>query len=268
MGGAVAEEVEQTAGRGGEHVDAALKVLALLSVAHHAVDDGGREVRVLGELLEGLFHLQRELAGRLEDKAAHFAVRAELVENREREGRGLARAGLGRADDVLAGEDHGDGLSLNRGRVGIAHFGDRKSESVIQAELGERVVLRRDHDRRDRLDRGGGRVLEGRITEGTLRALAAAGAAATKAGATAAGVATGPLAPATATAAGEGPTLARCRIALALGASAFAATTATAALATLARFARGAGRAVRLGLGPGAAGGTGSALTACVRAGG
>ena len=46
---------------------------------------------------------------------------AELGEDGQREGGGLAGAGLGAADDVLAGQDQGNGAQLNGSGLDVAH---------------------------------------------------------------------------------------------------------------------------------------------------
>ena len=58
----------------------------------------------------------------------------EPVEDRQREGRGLAGAGLGGGEDVAAGEDEGDGLGLDGGRADVALLRDGLEEIGRQAE--------------------------------------------------------------------------------------------------------------------------------------
>ena len=57
-----------------------------------------RRVGEAGEVADGGFDLGGQLAGRFEDERALRAVLAELGEDRQREGGGLAGAGLGAAD--------------------------------------------------------------------------------------------------------------------------------------------------------------------------
>ena len=56
------------------------------------------------------------------------------VKNRQREARGLARAGLGGAQQVFAGEDDGDGSCLDGGGNGIALLGDSAEQLGAKAE--------------------------------------------------------------------------------------------------------------------------------------
>ncbi len=70
------------------------------------------------------------------------------LENRQRKGRGLARARLGGADHIATGKHHRDGLLLDGRRLDITHFLHRIGECIIEAELGKSVVHLRDIHRR------------------------------------------------------------------------------------------------------------------------
>ena len=61
----------------------------------------------------------------------------EMVQDRQREGRGLAGAGLGDAAEVAAGHHVRDGLGLDRGRGFIAFGGERLLDRGGEAEVGE-----------------------------------------------------------------------------------------------------------------------------------
>ena len=119
---ALLQMVEQSAGRGGEDVHAALQVFQLFSITDAAIDNRHAEVGELGEFLEGFLHLQRELARRLKNQHAQRAVAAETLDDRKGEGRGLARAGLRGADDVAARKDERDGLGLDGRRREVTHL--------------------------------------------------------------------------------------------------------------------------------------------------
>jgi hypothetical protein len=54
------------------------------------------------------------------------------------EARGLAGAGLGDADQVLAHQHGRDRRALNRRRLGIAAVGDCPQQFMGKAEIGER----------------------------------------------------------------------------------------------------------------------------------
>ena len=88
--------------------------------------------------------LAGEFAGRRKDQ--HRARRRRLgaaiggisrSSERQREGRGLAGAGLGDAEQVAALEDERDRLGLDRRRNGIVLGGERAEQRRRQAEIGE-----------------------------------------------------------------------------------------------------------------------------------
>ncbi|MEY9224853.1 hypothetical protein ABH974_005276 [Bradyrhizobium ottawaense] len=115
--------VEQAAGGGDQHVDAARQFGILVAEGNAA--DQKRDVEFLAGAVavEVFLDLGRELAGRLEDQRARHArpgpALLEDGEHRQHEGRGLAGAGLGDAEHVLACEDVGDRLFLNGGGGGV-----------------------------------------------------------------------------------------------------------------------------------------------------
>jgi hypothetical protein len=61
----------------------------------------------------------------------------EMVQDRQREGRGLAGAGLGDAAEVAAGHHVRDGLGLDRGGSFVAFGGERLLDRGGEAEVGE-----------------------------------------------------------------------------------------------------------------------------------
>ena len=110
---------------------------------HAAEDDGDVERQAGREVAEALRDLAGEFARRGEHENARPAARRgplvgdEAVEDRQREGRRLAGAGLGDADQVASVHQDGNGLSLNRGRLGVAHLGQRGYERRGKAEAVE-----------------------------------------------------------------------------------------------------------------------------------
>ena len=182
---AALQMIEQAAGGGGEDIHAAAKIVLLFAVADAAVDDRHAEVGELGEFLERFLDLQRELACGLEDEAAQLSVGAEALDDREREGGGLAGAGLRGTNDVAALEHNGDRLRLDGRRRDVAHLLHPEGERVAQAERGEGGVHLRDIHGHLGFDVSGARVVEGLVDH---RALALT-ARATPAGATATGTA-------------------------------------------------------------------------------
>ena len=138
VGVALGDVVEQAAGRGDQDVEAAGQGLDLRAVLGAAEDDGDAHVQVLAVATEAFGDLGGQLAGRRQHDAARAAARAgpavfrQAVQDRQGEGRRLAGAGLGDAEQVLAGQHGRDGLGLDRGR-GLIAFG-RKG---LQDRLGQ-----------------------------------------------------------------------------------------------------------------------------------
>ena len=92
-------------------------------------------------LIEALLDLRGEFARRLEDqRARHARAGAALLqhgEHRQREGGGLAGAGLGDAEHVAAREHVRDRLLLDGGGGGVAGRLDGGENFFGQAELGK-----------------------------------------------------------------------------------------------------------------------------------
>ena len=63
--------------------------------------------------------------------------RPEPLDDGDAEAEGLAGAGLGLADDVLAGKAEGDGLLLDGERVDDALGGKGVDDVLVDAEFGE-----------------------------------------------------------------------------------------------------------------------------------
>ena len=115
----------------------------LRAVRHAAEDDGDVERQAGREVAKALGDLAGEFARRREHEHARPAARRRLlvgdqaVEDRQREGRRLAGAGLGDADQVAALHQDGNGLRLDRRRLGVAHLGQRGDERRGKAEAVE-----------------------------------------------------------------------------------------------------------------------------------
>jgi len=113
--------VEQPAGSCDQHIDAARQLDVL--VAERNATDQKRDIEFLpGAVFVELFlDLRGEFAGRFQNQGAgHSGPGAALFqhgEHRKDEGRGLAGAGLGDAENVPAGQNMGNRLFLNRGGV-------------------------------------------------------------------------------------------------------------------------------------------------------
>ena len=136
--------VEQAAGRGDQHVDAAQQ-LGVLVVERDAADDQRDvELVVLAVFLEMFGDLRGEFARRLEDeRARHARAGAALFEHgehRQHEGGGLAGAGLRDAEHVAPGENVRDGLLLDGGGGLVAGRFNGGENLVGKAEMRKRHV--------------------------------------------------------------------------------------------------------------------------------
>ena len=166
VGDPLADEVEQPARRRDEDLDPAAEGLDLGVHRDAAVDDGRAERDRPTVCPDALVDLHRQLPRRDEDQDAdrvasgrerRVRVLAEPVEDRQREGRGLARAGLGGGEDVATLEDEGDGLGLDRRRGFVTLLDDGLEEVGRQAERVEGQVVSCEPDR-GALGAGVGRV--------------------------------------------------------------------------------------------------------------
>ena len=137
--GALVEVVHDAAGRADDDVHAATQRRQLHAVALPAVDrQDVHAAQVRGVALERLADLQGELAGGREHERLRTLLRhVEAREDRQRERRGLAGAGLGEAHDVAAGEERGDGRRLDRRRRLVADVVERLEHRTLEAEVGE-----------------------------------------------------------------------------------------------------------------------------------
>ena len=122
-------QIEQAAGRGDQHVDAAIELALLIDKAFAADQQRHRQTMMLAVDLESGCDLSRQLARRLEDQRARHAHPGapgrQHIDHRQHKARGLAGAGLGAAENVPARFDVGDRLFLDRGGICIAGVGNR-----------------------------------------------------------------------------------------------------------------------------------------------
>jgi hypothetical protein len=136
---ALAREVEEAAGRSDDHLGAGLDLLDLALVRLAAVD--GRDLGGTVGCREGevLSDLHAQLARRNDDESLHarLGVEPELLEEGETEAERLARSRLGLADDVLAGEPHGDRLLLDGERLDDALGGECVDHVLVDIQISE-----------------------------------------------------------------------------------------------------------------------------------
>ncbi len=148
---AALDVVHDAAWRADDHVRAALQAHELRCVALPTID--GQHVESLDlrrVLLERLGDLDRELAGRYEHDALwRTDPNLDAAQDRQREGGRLAGAGLGLAEHVVAGQQHGDRGRLDRRRRFVADvrdgLEDRGAEAEIAKAYGHRFASRMFH---------------------------------------------------------------------------------------------------------------------------
>ncbi len=144
--GLLFDVVEQPARRGDDDLAAFLQFGDLRPHVHAAVDADRAQREVLAVGLDRFLDLHRQFACRREDQRAHrvagrrggaVGVAGQLVQQRQGEARRLAGAGLRAAHDVVAGQDDGNGLGLDRGGFGVAGIMHGPEDFGRQPEVGE-----------------------------------------------------------------------------------------------------------------------------------
>ncbi len=138
---AALELIEHAAGRGDQHVGAAIEHLVLVLEGDAADQQGHVEPVVLAVFLEILGDLRGEFARRLEDEGTGHAGPGTTAfkqgQHGQHERRRLAGAGLRDADNVLLFKDMRDGLRLNIGGLGVTGSRDRIDHLGGKAEPGK-----------------------------------------------------------------------------------------------------------------------------------
>jgi hypothetical protein len=146
-GMALLHQVEQAARRGDQDVDAAIERLDLAAEAqpadHHA--EAQAEATPVGVERTG------DLDGKLARRRQHQRARAlglgaavlggEVLEHRQREGRGLAGAGLGDAQHVAALQQQRNGAGLDRRGGDVVGGVQRTQQRLGQAEVRKRRIV-------------------------------------------------------------------------------------------------------------------------------
>ena len=114
---ALVDEVEQPARRCNQHIEAARDGAQALRIGNAAEDDSDRKPHELAVGLGAGGDLRRKLARRRKHQHANVAGlgnvarRSKAVERGQHEGRGLAGAGLGDAEQIAAGQNRRDRLA-------------------------------------------------------------------------------------------------------------------------------------------------------------
>ncbi len=134
------EMIEKPAGRRNQHIEAGLKRAYLSAMRHAAEDDCDLQPQAVRKVAEALGDLACEFASGAQHEHARAAsgrwapVGHDLVEDRQRKGRGFARACLSDANQIPALHQGRDGLDLNWGRTREAKLGQRCIKGRGEAE--------------------------------------------------------------------------------------------------------------------------------------
>ena len=108
---ALLEQIEQAARRGADDVRSARGFFPLFPVTDAAVHDRDAQIGEAPVIAKGRFDLRGQLARRLEHETTKSSVLGEQGQDRQREGRRFAGAGLRGADQIFAGENDGKARS-------------------------------------------------------------------------------------------------------------------------------------------------------------
>ena len=141
---AALDEIEQTAGRGDQDVDAARQRLDLAAVAQTADDGAKPEAEAAAVGVEAARDLHRKLSGRRQHERPRALRLGALVgcskqlQDGQRESRRLAGAGLGNAEHVAALQQGRNGACLDRRRGGVLGSVQGTQQRLGQAEIRKR----------------------------------------------------------------------------------------------------------------------------------
>ena len=148
--GAAAKEVFEAAGGGYDEAWAAVELIELGVLGEAAADEDCIVLRSGDELPVGVEHLHGELARRQQDERADRTAlalgagdggRVHALDHRDEEAEGLAGAGGGGGEDVVAFERGRDGLGLDGRRRDEAGVGEAVLQGVGDVEVGEADAL-------------------------------------------------------------------------------------------------------------------------------
>ena len=141
------DQILKTTGAGNDDVGAGLEGSNLLTLADAAIDGRALEAHGVSQRFDHGEHLIGELTGRYEHEATRASRCALLAgkcgNKRNREGKGLARAGAATAEHIAAGEAIGESRGLDREAVDKALLGEGVDKGKGNAEFGKGIhVLR------------------------------------------------------------------------------------------------------------------------------
>ena len=139
----LSDQIEQPSRGSGQDIDPARHPRHLRVLADAAKDDERAQPEMPPIGAKAVADLQRQLAGRGQDKTAgSLALQSglasrcgEALQDRQRESGGLAGTGLGDSQQIPAGEKLRDCLRLDRRRHGIAFVLERASNGFDEGQV-------------------------------------------------------------------------------------------------------------------------------------
>ncbi|EGG75537.1 hypothetical protein SXCC_03972 [Gluconacetobacter sp. SXCC-1] len=140
----LAHQVQQAAGGRDQHVHATAQGLDLAPLPHAAKHDGMAEAHVAGIGCEAFPDLGCQFTGGGEHQGARTLgvgpalFTEKTVKDGQREGRGLARAGLCQTQQVTPFQQVGNGASLNGGGLGVAFLVQCAQQRLCKMKIGKR----------------------------------------------------------------------------------------------------------------------------------
>ena len=123
-------QIEQPSGRGYQDIDTTIQGLDLRNLTDAAKDDGVAETQIASIGPDAAGDLRRKLTRRGENESPRRStprpalVAGQSLQERQREGSGLAGAGLGDAQQVATVQQWWNAFRLNWGRRGVTFVGN------------------------------------------------------------------------------------------------------------------------------------------------
>ena len=138
-----AHQIQQPPGRGDDDVHTGMQRLNLRAFADAAINRRHAQGEMPAVGADILFDLDDQLPGRRQDQHADTAFlpgvdhAGQFAQNRQREGRRLAGAGLRNPDQILSRKNQRDSCRLNRSRFCVTGFGDGFQYICIKTECAK-----------------------------------------------------------------------------------------------------------------------------------
>lgn len=135
------DQIQQTAGRSNDDIDTFLQRIDLMKLANAPEDRGNAEVQMATKYLEPIGNLADEFTRRSQNEHAGSILRCgawvsrQTMEQRQREGRRLARSRLSHSQQIAALQKQRDGLCLDGGGRLVTSLGKSLENSRREGEF-------------------------------------------------------------------------------------------------------------------------------------